>query len=255
MDGAIPHIHARRLTPCFTRRNMTNEILLIISLVASFGGLLLFFRLFGKIGCFAWIAICTILANIEVTILVTAFGMEQTLGNVLFASSFLATDFLSEFYGKREANKAVAAGIATTCVFILFSFLWTQYNPSENDWAFEHVAALFSNTPRILIASLLAYAISEIIDVQLYHAWWKFTERKTGGERGYLWLRNNGSTLISQLVNIVIFNFGAFWSIYDFPTLLSITGACYVIYIFTSLLDTPFIYIARVMHESGKVAA
>ncbi|MBQ4495925.1 MAG: VUT family protein, partial [Spirochaetaceae bacterium] len=53
------------------------------------------------------------------------------------------------------------------------------------------------------------------------------------------------STLVSQFVNIVIFNFGAFSGIYSFKELVSITAACYVIYIITNLLDTPFVYIAR----------
>ena len=71
---------------------MYNEILLVISLTVSFSSLLIFHRFFGKSGIYVWIALCAVLANIEVTVLVHAFGMEQTLGNMLFASSFLATD-------------------------------------------------------------------------------------------------------------------------------------------------------------------
>lgn len=226
---------------------MPNELLLIISLAASYCLMLVAYKLFGKKGLFVWIPICTILANIEVTGLVNAFGLEQTLGNTLFASSYLATDILSERHGKKDASKAVWAGIFTTVCFIFFSFMWQLYSASENDWAFEHIHALFSNTPRMLLASLAGYAVSEILDVKLYHAWWNFTEKKTGNKESFLWVRNNGSTLVSQFVNIVIFNFGAFIGVYDFPTLVSITGACYLIYVFTSLLDTPFIYIARRM--------
>ena len=226
-----------------------NELLLIITLLVSFGGTILFLRVFGKGGLFAWIGICTVFANIEVTIVVNAFGMEQTLGNTLFAATFLATDILSEIYGKKEATKGVLAGIFTSLTFILLSFLWVHYIPSESDWASGFVKGLFSNTPRMLLASLIAYAVSEWIDVVLYHAWWNLTEKKTGDRKSMLWFRNNFSTLISQFVNIVIFNFGAFWGIYAFGELVAITGACYVIYIVTSLLDTPFVYIARRMME------
>ena len=76
-----------------------NELFLIITLLLSFGGAILFLKVFGKGGLFAWIGICTVLANIEVTILVRAFGMDQTLGNTLFAATFLCTDILSELYG------------------------------------------------------------------------------------------------------------------------------------------------------------
>ena len=227
-----------------------NELLLILSLLVSFGATILFLRLFGKSGLFAWIGISAVFANIEVTILVHAFGMDQTLGNTLFASSFLATDILSEVYGKKDADKGVLVGIITTLFFIALSFMWTHYIPAEGDWAMVSVKTLFSNTPRILLSSLFGYAISEAFDVWLYHKWWNFTEKKTGSKTRMLWFRNNFSTLISQLINIVIFNFGAFLGIYSFPQLLSITGACYVIYVVTSLLDTPFVYIARLI--AGK---
>lgn len=228
-----------------------NELLLILTLLVSFGGTLLFLKVFGKGGLFAWIGIATVFANIEVTIVVHAFGMDQTLGNTLFAATFLATDILSEVYGKKEASKGVLAGIFTSLTFILLSFFWVHYSPAESDWASEFVRGLFTNTPRMLLSSLIAYAISEWIDVFLYHAWWNLTEKKTGSHRKMLWFRNNFSTLISQFVNIVIFNFGAFLGIYEFKDLLSITGACYVIYIITSLLDTPFVYLARKISEKS----
>ena len=209
-----------------------NELLLIISLLVSFGATFVFMCLFGKAGLYAWIAISAILANIEVTVLVNAFGMEQTLGNTLF-------------YGKKDADRGVYIGIITTVMFIVFSLLWTNYIPSENDWAMPSIKSLFSSTPRILISSLAGYAISEKLDVWLYHKWWNLTEKKTGDHNKFLWFRNNFSTLISQFINIVVFNFGAFYGTLPFATLVEITGACYVIYIVTSLLDTPFVYLAR----------
>ncbi len=222
-----------------------NELLLVLSLLISFGATVLFLKLFGKSGLFAWIGICAVFANVEVLILVHAFGMDQTLGNTLFASSFLATDILSELYGKKDANKGVLVGIITTVLFILLSTMWINYVPAEGDWAMPFVKQLFANTPRVLIASLIAYAVSEAFDVWLYHKWWTFTEKRFGNKDKYLWFRNNFSTLFSQLVNIVIFNFGAFLGIYSLSQLFSITIACYVIYIVTSLLDTPFIYLAK----------
>lgn len=225
-----------------------NELLLIISLLVSFGAALLFMRLFGKAGLFVWIAITAILANIEVTVMVNAFGMDQTLGNTLFAASFLATDILSEIYGKKDADKGVFIGISTTVIFILFCLLWVNYLPLQFDDNLEKmnsIKSLFSNTPRILIASLMGYAISEKFDVWLYHKWWNLTEKKTGNHNKFLWFRNNFSTLISQLINIVIFNFGAFYGTMPFGELISITVACYVIYVVTSILDTPFIYLAK----------
>lgn len=227
---------------------MPNEILLIISVILLYGGVLLFYRLFGLKGLYGWTVFAAITANIEVMIMIVAFGMEQTLGNVMFATSFLVTDVISENFGKKEADGAVNLGIAVSFFFVLVSQLWLLYTPSESDWAMESMQTLFSNTPRLMTASLVVYAVSQRFDVWLYHKWWAFTEKKCGEKKAFLWLRNNGSTLISQLVNSVLYSVAAFAGMYDAGTLVSIIISTYVIYIFTSLLDTPAVYIARRIH-------
>lgn len=226
-----------------------NELLLIASLLVVYGGVLLAFRLFGKTGLYCSTCIATITANIEVLILVNAFGMEQTLGNILFASTFLVTDILSEIAGKKEAQKAVNLGIFTSVLFIIISQSWLLYQPSANDWAQEPIRSIFSNTPRLMIVSVLVYAICQRFDVWAYHKWWNFTKTKFGDEKRFLWLRNNGSTLISQLLNTILYTFGAFWGMYEFPVLINIALASYVIFIVTSLADTPFVYLARKINE------
>jgi uncharacterized integral membrane protein (TIGR00697 family) len=223
----------------------TNELLLLASVLIIFSLTVLFSRLFGERGLVAWNVVATILANIEVLLLVRAFGMEQTLGNVLFASTFLTTDILSELYGKKAASRAVNIGILASVCFLAISQSWLLYAPAADDWAAPSVRAIFANTPRLIFASLFVYAISQKLDVILYHKWWEFTEKRLGSKKPALWLRNNVSTLISQLVNAVLFNLGAFWGVYDTGTLISIIVSTYVIYIFTSLLDTPFVYMAR----------
>lgn len=229
---------------------MPNELLLILSLIVLYGAVLVFYRLFGKLGLYVWTVIATISANIEVLILVDAFGMEQTLGNVLFATTFLVTDILSENHGKKEANAAVNIGIATSIAFIVISQSWMLYTPAASDFASPAIATIFSNTPRLMLASLIVYAICQKFDVWAYHAWWAFTNKKCGDSKKFLWLRNNGSTLISQLLNAILYTFGAFFGVYDIPTLISIVFASYVIFIVTSLADTPIVYLARKMKET-----
>lgn len=228
---------------------MINELLLAGSMVLIFGFALIFYRFFGKEGLFAMSAVATILANIEVIILIKAFGMEQTLGNVLFAVTFLITDILSECEGKKEANKAVVIGVISSVFFLLLSQSWLLYTPSEADTMSPSIKAIFSNTPRMIIASLTVYAISQFFDVWLYHKWWNFTEKRSHNKRRFLWLRNNGSTLISQILNTLLFTFFAFWGKYDIKTLISIFISSYIIFIVTSLLDTPVVYLARRIHE------
>lgn len=230
-----------------------NELLLIGSLFFIYGGVLIAYRLFGRSGLYLMTVLSTVLANIECLILIRAFGMEQTLGNVFFAATFLITDILSENEGKKCASRAVWIGVFTSVFTILATGYWFLYTPSASDWVMPSIKGVFSNTPRMMLASLAVYAISQRFDVWLYHTWWKLTTKKTGDRRGFLWLRNNGSTLISQIVNTLLFTLFAFFGTYDLKTLVSIMLSSYVIFVFTSLLDTPVVYLARKMKGKGWV--
>ncbi len=224
-----------------------NELLLIISLPLIYGSVLAAYKFFGKTGLFAWTVFATITANLEVLLLVDAFGIEQTLGNVLFASTFLVTDILSEKYGKKDAQLAVDLGVATSIGFIVLSRLWLCYTPAANDWAMPSFQTIFTNTPRVMLASVLVFAIVQRFDVWLYHKWWDYSKRKFGDSKRFLWLRNNGSTMVSQLLNTVLYTFGAFGGLYELPTLISICISSYAVFFVTSLADTPFVYWARTM--------
>lgn len=232
---------------------MWNEILLILSLFLIYGTVLLLFKIFKEQGLYLWTIVATIAANIEVLIVVDAFGMEMTLGNILFASTFLVTDILSELYGKKEAQNAVWMGIATSVVFILISQSWMLYLPNENDFASPSIRTVFSNTPRLMIVGIVVYVIVQLFDVWAYHKWWEFTSQKFGDRKKFLWLRNNGSTLISQLLNTILFTWGAFLGTHNTGTLISISFSSYLIFIVTSLADTPFVYLARYLKEKSNI--
>ncbi len=231
--------------------NFQNEIILIASILVFFGGVVGFLKFFGKTGIYAWTVICTIAANIEVMILVHAFGMDTTLGNVLFASSFLATDIMSEVYGKEEASKCVKIGILANVTFIIISQSWFLYVPAESDTMAASIRNVFANTPRVMLSSLAAYAICELYDVWAYHALWSWTEKKFGDKRGYLWVRNNGSTLVSQLINVIAFNLLAFAGVFPRDVMIQVLVFGYLIFIVTSLCDTPFVYLARRIAEKN----
>lgn len=218
-----------------------NEILIIATLLLTFGSVLLWYRMFGETGMYGLTAFITIAANIEVVILVNAFGIEMTLGNMLFAGTFLATDILSEVHGKDAANKCVKIGILTSVSMIGLTNIWMLYTPSASDFVHPAIVTVFSNTPRVMIASLVVYAICQVVDVKLYHLIWKLT----GGNDSKMWLRNNGATLISQALNAILFNFAAFYGTVDMHTMWSIIGASFAIFIVTSLCDTPVLYAAR----------
>lgn len=228
---------------------MPNELLIAISFIVTYLGVVAFYRFFGKGGLLAFNVMATLLANIEVLLLVDAFGIEMTLGNILFASTFLVTDILSENHGKKIANRAVLISTLCSVIFIAISQMWLLYTPSENDWASEAFKTIFSNTPRIICASLGVYMIAQLADVWLYHKWWDWCKKRFGDSKKGLWIRNNGSTMISQLLNTLLYTAFAFYGTYSFSTLVSIFLSSYAIFFITSLLDTPFVYWARQIHE------
>ena len=230
-----------------------NELILIASLIAEFGLILVAYRLFGKIGLYSMTVLCTVAANIEVMILVYAFGLDQTLGNILFACTFLITDILSENYGKKSANKAAAISIFVTAAFMLLTQSWLLYTPAAEDVVMDSVRTLFANTPRVMLSSLAVCAVAQLFDVWLYHSLWNFTSRKFGDSKKFLWIRNNFSTLTSQLINAVLFTLGAFAGLYSFPVIVSIAASSYIIFAVTALCDTPIVYIARRMKEKYKL--
>ena len=165
------------------------------------------------------------------------------------ASTFLITDILSENHSRKDANRAVIISTACSLLFILITQMWLLYTPSANDWVSGSIHTIFKSTPRIVCASLGVYLVSQLTDVWLYHRWWAWSRKKFGDSRRGLWIRNNGSTMISQLLNTLLYTFFAFYGTYSFETLVSIFTSSYIIYFFTSLLDTPIVYWCRKIHD------
>ena len=145
-----------------------NEILFFISLIANFSGVIFAYKFFGKIGLFCWIAMATVIANIEVLKCIDMFNMALTLGNVTYGSIFLATDILNEKYGVNEAQKSIYIGFFALLTFTLFTQIDLHYISNSSDFAGEAMKTLFSITPRVCLGSMFAYFISNMLDVHLY---------------------------------------------------------------------------------------
>jgi len=225
-----------------------NELLWFAMLLANFFFILLFYRLFGKTGLFIWIPIAAIVANIQVLKIVDLFGINATLGNIVYASSFLVTDILSENYGKKSAAKAVLVGFLSLIASMLLFQAALWFTPSAEDWAQESLMNLFGFMPRIVLASLLAFGISQLHDVWAYNFW-----KKKWPANRFIWLRNNASTMVSQLIDSVVFTLVAFAGQLPVNVLVQIFISTYVLKWIVAALDTPFIYLAVWMERTGKV--
>ena len=220
---------------------MSNELIFIFTVLIYLGSVLVLYRTFGKNGLFIFAVFGTLLGNIAVCKCVDIFGFSTTAGNVLYASTFLVTDILSEKYGKKDAARAVAYSFSIMVLWMLGTQLILLFTPNANDYISESLNVVFGLVPRITIASLIGFVCSQNFDVFLYHFIWS----KTGNNSDKLWLRNNGSTLTSQAVDTVIFTTLAFWGVYPVNVFLSIMLTTYLFKAVVALLDTPFIYLAR----------
>ncbi|MBD3359179.1 MAG: queuosine precursor transporter [Candidatus Buchananbacteria bacterium] len=180
------------------------------------------------------VAVLAVLANIFATKIVVLGPLTVPAGVIVFSLIFFITDLISEKWGIKKARKAVWAGFLANLIFIITLYLvifWpaAAYAQEFAD-KFSQVLAL---TPRIIIASFIAYLISQHHDIWLF-AWFK---KQTNGK--HLWLRNNSSTIISQLIDSVIFIIIAFYGV--FPVMPLILGQ-WTLKILIALLDTPFLY-------------
>jgi queuosine precursor transporter len=195
-----------------------------------------------------------ILASLFITSLVTSnlifqkfftwspfglFTFEISVGIIAYPITFLVTDVISEIYGRTRANRVVLAGVFASAFALLIIIVSTEaeattWSPISN-LEFKKV---FGFTYIAVAASLAAYLIAQLIDVQLFHFW----KRKTKGK--HLWLRNNASTFTSQFVDtfVIITLLSIFEVIeWEFYFLLIING--FLFKVLFALFDTPIAYL------------
>ena len=221
---------------------MFNLTLGVVFAVVNFGLFLLCYRLFGRMGLYAWIGMATVLANIQVVKTIEMFGLVMTLGNTIYASIYLVSDLLNEKYGEKAAKKAVWFGFFTLIATTIIMQLVLLFEPVETDIAQEPMEMLFGLMPRLALGSLCAYLLSQFVDVKIY-SWLK----KKCPKPNQLWIRNNGSTLFSQLLDSFTFCTIAFLGVYPMEVWWQILLTTYLIKFVVSAASTPVLYIARSM--------
>lgn len=211
-------------------------------MLADFTVALLLFRVFGKQGLFLLIVANVILCNLQVMKLTTLFGITVTLGNILYGSIFFATDMLSEIYGKRETRRGVMMGFVALLMFTGVTQLALVFGVADDPFAAmiqEAMSTLFGLVPRIALASVVAYLVSQLHDIWSFQFW----KKKTSGR--HLWLRNNISTATSQLIDTALFCTIAFYGAVEMEPFIEITVSTYVMKLIVAALDTPFMYLGR----------
>lgn len=216
----------------------------VLFVLVNFAFFLICYRWFGKKGLYAWIGVATVIANIQVVKTIEMFGIVMTLGNTMYVSLYLTSDLLNEKYGRAEAKKAVWFGFFTLIMTTILMQMALVFAPQPGDLAQASLERIFGWMPRLALGSLTAYFVSQFLDVRLF-SW----IRKYYPSRRQLWIRNNGSTLISSFVDTLIFCTIAFAGQYSLQIWTEILLTTYIVKFVLTAAGTPFLYIARNFHE------
>ncbi|MBO8180279.1 MAG: queuosine precursor transporter [Archaeoglobus sp.] len=191
----------------------------------------------------------TIVANIIAAKLIMIGNFVVPAAVLVYSSTYLLTDIIDEVYGRKLGHKTVLTGFVANVLGVLAIWLsvkWAPapFIPAEFQDAYTKV---LGQAPRIVFASTISYLISQNHDVWAFHFW----KEKTGGK--YLWLRNNLSTMVSQLLDTVIFITLAFYGTVPLAILIGMIKGQYIAKVMIALLDTPFCYLGvRLMKRERK---
>ena len=190
---------------------------------------------------------CNLIANKFVTVNLGFKVFIVSAGILPYPLTFLVTDLISEIYGQKKANMVVFSGFVAS-IFVL-SFLWlgAQFNSIPNSIVDDSTYnAVFQNAWRLITASMVAYLFAQFIDVRVFHFWKKLTNGK------HLWLRNNGSTIASQLIDTTLVISILFVGVWDTNQILSAIIDGWIFKMLIALLDTPIIYVVIYLLK-GKI--
>ncbi len=178
-----------------------------------------------------------LIANKFVSVNLGFKTFQISAGILPYPITFLITDILSEIYGKKKTQRVVIAGFFAS-VFVLFTlWLGNQFSAIEDspvsDIMYKQV---FANSWRVILSSMLAYLVAQSVDVRIYHFWKNLTNGK------YLWLRNNASTIVSQLVDTTLVVCVLFIGVLPFNQILALIIDGWMFKALFAFLDTPLMY-------------
>ncbi len=169
---------------------------------------------------------------------IASFGLLTfSVGAFPYSFSFAMTDVICEIWGKERAKRVVTAGLFAMVIIYLFVFI-AIISPPASFWKLQkEYTQMFTTSMRVLLAGFIAYIMAQ------YHDVWLFALLKKATRGKYLWLRNNVSTIISQLIDTTIIAAIGFYGTIPISELPFIILGWWLIKIFIALLDTPVVYI------------
>ena len=224
------------------------ELLWLFTVVYDLGLAILLYRFFGKYGLYCAVILGIILGNLQggkvSQLELFGYSFTASMGAILYSGIYFATDVLNEKFGRKEANRAVMLGFVANIAVMITLVLSVQFKPSNITGSalevHKAISTLAIYSPAFVIGSLTAYLISQTFDVWFFHKIKSYT-----GE-SKLWLRNNLSTITSQLLDTMIYQFT--WVIatgMEWKVAFLLAATKYVFKVLMALVDTVFIYWVR----------
>jgi len=181
---------------------------------------------------------CNLIANKFVTVNLGFYTFVLSAGVLPYPLTFLITDILSEIYGRAKTNMVVLVGFVASLFVLLILWMGGQFDSIPNSPVTnDDYNTVFQNSWRVILASMVAYLIAQLIDVRMFHFW----KRLTRGKK--LWLRNNASTVVSQLVDTTLVVLVLFIGREDAETMAEYIRDGWAFKAMCALIDTLFIYI------------
>ena len=180
---------------------------------------------------------CNLIANKFVTVDLGFKVFIVSAGILPYPLTFLVTDLISELYGQKKANLVVFSGFVASMFVLLFLWLGGQFNAIPSSIVNNDIYnSVFQNAWRIIAASMIAYLFAQFIDVRIFHFWKRLTNGK------HLWLRNNGSTIASQLVDTTLVIMILFVGVWESDQIISAIIDGWLFKMLMAAIDTPIIY-------------
>ena len=223
------------------------ETLWLLTVIYDLGLAILLYRFFGKYGLYTAVVLGIVLGNLQggkvSELELFGYSFTASMGAILYSGIYFATDVLNEKYGREEANRAVLLGFVANIAVMITLLISIQFKPSNIAGSalevHNAISTLAGYSPIFVIGSLTAYLISQTFDVWFFHKIKSYT-----GE-SKLWLRNNLSTITSQLLDTMIYQFTWVLAGMDLKTAFIIALTKYVFKVVIAGIDTIFIYWVR----------
>ena len=180
---------------------------------------------------------CNLIANKFVTVDLGFKVFIVSAGILPYPLTFLVTDLISEIYGQKRANLVVFSGFIASMFVLLFLWLGGQFNAIPSSIVGDETYnSVFQNAWRIIAASMIAYLFAQFVDVRIFHFWKKLTNGK------HLWLRNNGSTVASQLIDTTLVVCILFLGVWNGDQIFQAIIDGWLFKMLMAFVDTPIIY-------------